>query len=125
MGLWQAHRKKHLQFLTAIFDLIKSTALKKAELFLCYDALTHKTGQHYLLFRFNPEEVRRPMAKCGISRRNKNTRRPIKSGGNKRARIKVQKKRLVSLGLPEDQVTKLNSMQIRDLLRHPAKLAKA
>jgi len=100
-------------------------ALKKTELFLCYEELTHETGWLSLPFRFKPEEARRPMAKCGISRRNKNTRRPIKSSGNKRARIKVQQKRLVSLGLQEGQVAKLNSKQIRDLLRHPAKLAKA
>lgn len=48
--------------------------------------------------------------------------RPKKSEADKRARQKVQRKRLVSLGLPEEKVNKLNAREIRTLLRRPAKI---
>ncbi|MGI5924758.1 MAG: hypothetical protein ACOX9E_12515 [Lentisphaeria bacterium] len=57
--------------------------------------------------------------------RNKNKVRPKKSPAAKRQRIKVQKKRLVALGVPQDQVEKLQSNELRALLRHPKRIAKA
>lgn len=57
--------------------------------------------------------------------RNKNKVRPKKSPAAKRQRIKAQKKRLVALGVPQDQVEKLQSDELRTLLRHPKRVAKA
>jgi hypothetical protein len=48
--------------------------------------------------------------------------RPKKSEADKRARQKVHRKRLVSLGLAEDKVAKLTPQQMRTLLRHPKKI---
>lgn len=55
---------------------------------------------------------------------NKNPRRPRKNEAGKRRRNKVHQRRLIALGLPEADVGKLNSKQMRALLRHPKKLAK-
>ena len=61
--------------------------------------------------------------------RNKNEVRPKKQGAPKRRRIKDQKKRLVSLGMKEEDAAKLQANELRDLLRRPkqtqAKLAAA
>jgi len=50
--------------------------------------------------------------------------RPRKSGAAKRQRQKNQAKRLVELGMDEAEVAKLNPREVRDLLNHPAKVAK-
>ena len=50
--------------------------------------------------------------------------RPVKQAGERRRRLKVQKKRLANLGLPAEKIAKMNSKQVRDLLKRPAKLAK-
>jgi len=57
--------------------------------------------------------------------RNKNMVRPKKSAAAKRQRIKAQKKRLVALGMPQDSVAKLQSNELRALLRHPKRTEKA
>lgn len=57
--------------------------------------------------------------------RNKNMVRPKKSAGAKRQRVKAQKKRLVALGMTEVGVKKLQSNELRALLRHPKRVEKA
>ncbi len=51
--------------------------------------------------------------------RNKNCVRPKKQGAAKRARIKAQKKRLIALGMKEENVAKMQSNELRDWLRRP------
>ena len=51
--------------------------------------------------------------------RNKNEVRPKKQGAPKRRRIKDQKKRLVALGMKEEDTAKLQANELRDLLRRP------
>ncbi|MFA4944260.1 MAG: hypothetical protein WC789_06120 [Lentisphaeria bacterium] len=65
------------------------------------------------------------MAQSHSQRRYKVPRTPTKSAGKRRQRIKVQKRRLVALGVDAAKVGKLNAQEIRGLLRHPAKLAPA
>ena len=58
----------------------------------------------------------------------KHVRRPKKSTAERARRQKVQKKRLVALGLTEDEVAKMNADVLRTLLHRPmqvvAKVAK-
>ncbi|OQA24978.1 MAG: hypothetical protein BWY59_01962 [Verrucomicrobia bacterium ADurb.Bin345] len=56
--------------------------------------------------------------------RHKPSNRPKKSDAERRKRLKVQKKRLVALGLPAEQVEKLDPSVVRTLLKRPAKIAK-
>lgn len=56
------------------------------------------------------------------SSRNKNNLRPIKRPIEKRRRLKVQRRRLVALGVPEEKVKKLNSLEVRQMLKYPAEL---
>ena len=58
------------------------------------------------------------------SERNKNRTRPTKSGGAKRKRQAVQKKRLVSLGMDEAAVAAMNPKEVLVKLKHPARVAK-
>jgi hypothetical protein len=51
--------------------------------------------------------------------------RPRKNGAAKRQRQKNQSKRLVELGMDAEAVAKLNPREVRTLLNHPAKVAKA
>lgn len=51
--------------------------------------------------------------------------RPVKKTGDRKRRQKVQRRRLVALGVPEEKVKKLNPLQVRMLLKRPAKLKKA
>ncbi len=51
--------------------------------------------------------------------------RPKKGTGERLRRVKTQKRRLVSLGMAEETVSKLNTKEIRDLLRKPASLQSA
>ncbi len=55
--------------------------------------------------------------------RNSNFNRPKKTGTDKRRRVKTQRQRLVSLGMPEADVENMNPREVRTLLKHPAKLA--
>lgn len=61
------------------------------------------------------------MAGKGINVRMK---RPVKKAGDKRRREKVQRKRLVALGLDAERVRKLDAAQVRQLLKEPAKISK-
>jgi len=54
--------------------------------------------------------------------RKKTFRRPIKSPGAKRYRIAQQKKRLVSLGVSEEKIRKMNTQEIRKMLLRPKKI---
>lgn len=50
--------------------------------------------------------------------------RPVKKGIERRRRQKVQRKRLLALGVPEEKVTRLDARQVRVMLRRPARVAK-
>ena len=52
----------------------------------------------------------------------KPTTRPRKSGTERKRREKVQKKRLLDLGMAPEQVNKLNPREIKDRLQRPAKV---
>ena len=49
--------------------------------------------------------------------------RPIKSGAARKRRNKVQKERLLALGMTAEEVRRLTSKDVRRLLRTPVKLA--
>jgi hypothetical protein len=55
--------------------------------------------------------------------RYKNHNRPRKHGAALNRRTKTHRKRLVALGLPEAKVAKMNTQQLRILLRRPKLLA--
>lgn len=57
--------------------------------------------------------------------RNKPLNRPKKSEARKRQRRKLHIKRLEKLGVPADKAAKLDSKQIRAMIRKPKKTAKA
>lgn len=57
--------------------------------------------------------------------RNKHLNRPRKGEAEKRHRLKVQRRRLVAMGVPEAKVDRLDSQQIRAMLRRPLKAIKA
>ncbi len=57
--------------------------------------------------------------------RNKNMVRPHKKGAAKRKRVRDQRKRLIGLGMPAEQVEKLNYNEVRELLKRPAAVSKA
>jgi len=54
--------------------------------------------------------------------RNKNKVRPRKRGAAKRRRVLMQRRRLVSLGMCEEAVAKLQSNELRALLKYPKKV---
>lgn len=54
--------------------------------------------------------------------RNKNMVRPKKKGADKRRRCMIQRRRLVALGLSEETVGKLQTHQVRDMLKRPKKV---
>ncbi|MCB1070793.1 MAG: hypothetical protein H7A43_10250 [Verrucomicrobia bacterium] len=55
--------------------------------------------------------------------RHKPSNRPKKSTSERRRRVKVQRRRLVELGMDEAVVAKMTEQAIRDALRHPKKIA--
>ncbi len=55
--------------------------------------------------------------------RNTNRTRPTKSAGAKAKRSKVQRRRLVALGMDAAAVELLNSSEVRTLLKHPKKVS--
>ena len=57
--------------------------------------------------------------------RNTNRSRPTKSAGAKAKRSKVQRRRLIALGMDEAAVALLNSTEVRTLLKHPKKVSEA
>lgn len=54
--------------------------------------------------------------------RKKPLRRPVKSPGARRYRLKQQKKRLAELGLSEETIRKMNTKEIRTALQRPKKI---
>ncbi len=50
--------------------------------------------------------------------------RPTKKPSDKRRREKVQRRRLIGLGVPEAQVKAMDARQVRQMLCRPAKLKK-
>lgn len=50
--------------------------------------------------------------------------RPRKGGSRKLRRQNDQKKRLLALGMPEEEVRRLNPRQVLTLLQRPLKVAK-
>jgi len=56
--------------------------------------------------------------------RTKCLRRRVKRGSAKFQRRKQQKNRLIALGVPEGEVAKMNSQQIRRLLLRPVRLVR-
>ncbi len=56
--------------------------------------------------------------------RNKNRYQPKKSPAERRRREKVQRRRLIRLGMPAEVVEKLDPVTVRTLLRHPARLVR-
>lgn len=50
--------------------------------------------------------------------------RPRKTARDRRRRQSVQRKRLIALGMPEERVEKLNALEVRQLLKRPAVVAK-
>ncbi len=60
-----------------------------------------------------------------VNKRLKHLRRPKKSPAEKIRRQKVQKRRLVGLGVPQEMADRLDPKDVRTLLRHPADVAAA
>ena len=58
------------------------------------------------------------------SYRNKHKRQKRKKPGAKRQRIKVQRRRLIDLGLPAEEVEKMDPKTVREKLRRPALIKK-
>jgi hypothetical protein len=50
--------------------------------------------------------------------------RPVKGMSDKKRREKVQRKRLIGLGMSEEKVKKLDAAQVRQLIKAPKKLQK-
>ncbi|MCH7224765.1 hypothetical protein [Haloferula sp. A504] len=50
--------------------------------------------------------------------------RPTKAPGPKRRRQLEHRRRLIALGVSEEEVSKMNPKEIRDLLKRPAKVQK-
>jgi hypothetical protein len=48
--------------------------------------------------------------------------RPVKGASDKKRREKVQRRRLIGLGVPESRVKTLNAAQVRQMLKAPKKL---
>lgn len=55
--------------------------------------------------------------------RNKNLRRPKKSPAQRAQREKAQRKRLIALGMSEEEVNALSHDKVRILLKRPKKVA--
>lgn len=55
--------------------------------------------------------------------RNKHLRRTAKKKADKARRAKNQKKRALALGVPAEKADKMNTKEIRTLIRHPKKTA--
>lgn len=60
-----------------------------------------------------------------IQQRNAHLSRPTKSAGARARRQKVQRRRLIALGMDEAAVEALNSSEVRQLLKYPKKVADA
>ena len=51
--------------------------------------------------------------------------RPVKSEGDRKRREKTQLKRLVALGVSEEEASKMNAGAVREALKRPAKVKAA
>jgi hypothetical protein len=51
--------------------------------------------------------------------------RPVKAAGARRRREKVQRERLMELGVAESKITHMTTKAVRQLLRRPARVAAA
>ena len=69
--------------------------------------------------------LRRKHRGTGRTLHKKPRTRPVKSAGAKRRRQKVQQKRLVTLGVGEDEARKMGPRKVRDMLKRPAAVKKA
>lgn len=56
--------------------------------------------------------------------RHKPSNRPKKGFAERQRRLRVQRKRLIALGLQAEDVAKMDPTKIRSLLRKPSKIAK-
>jgi hypothetical protein len=56
--------------------------------------------------------------------RNKNLTRPRKKPSDRLRRIKTQRKRLIALGMPEDEVVRMTATEVRRALKHPERVKK-
>jgi len=54
-------------------------------------------------------------------RRNKNLRRPRKSGTERRRREQTHRRRLAALGVPAEQLRTMDAVQLRTLLKQKMK----
>ncbi|TAN38399.1 MAG: hypothetical protein EPN23_02360 [Verrucomicrobia bacterium] len=54
-------------------------------------------------------------------RRNKNLRRPRKSGTDRRRREQTHRRRLLALGVPAEQLRTMDAVQLRALLKEKIK----
>jgi hypothetical protein len=54
-------------------------------------------------------------------RRNKNLRRPRKSGTDRRRREQTHRRRLLALGVPAEQLRTMDAVQMRALLKEKTK----
>jgi len=57
--------------------------------------------------------------------RNSNRTRPTKSAGARAQRTKVQRRRLIALGVDEATVALMNSTEVRTMLKYPKKVTEA
>lgn len=57
--------------------------------------------------------------------RNKNLVRPRKTGHARNQRIKRQRRRLMDLGVPAEQVEQMTTKDVREMLKRPKKVAEA
>ena len=57
--------------------------------------------------------------------RNSNRTRPTKSPGARAQRTKVQRRRLVALGMDEATVASMNASEVRTMLKYPKKVTAA
>jgi hypothetical protein len=50
--------------------------------------------------------------------------RPVKKASDRRRREKAQRKRLLALGVPEEQLRKMDAKQVRLMAMRPARIKK-
>ena len=60
-----------------------------------------------------------------FGKKNKNTSRPRKSGTRKNRRVLEHINRCIALGVPAEKAQKMNTKQLRDLVRRPQATALA
>lgn len=58
------------------------------------------------------------------AKRHKPSNRPKKKPAERLRRLKVQKRRLVALGVPPEKVEKMDAKTVRTLLRKPKRIQK-